>query len=116
MGTGLACSLAGPPLPFPLPLVPLTLDLWPGRCRAGGGWNSGLGAPRPKRLVAFHCRGCHSTPVNCYTDGEDSLWKRTVLRRGDKINEIMAGPRTQRTRLPSLRGPVIPFLQQEPQI
>lgn len=45
-------------------------------------------------LVAFYCHGCHSTPVNCYPNGEDSLWKRTVQRRGDKINEIIAGPRT----------------------
>lgn len=45
--TGPACSLAEPPLPLPLPLVPLTLDLWPGRCRAGGNWNSGLPPPTP---------------------------------------------------------------------
>lgn len=45
-------------------------------------------------LVAFYCHGCHSTPVNCYPNGEDSLWKRTVQKRGDKINEIIAGPRT----------------------
>lgn len=89
------------------PLVPLTLGLRPGRCRAGA-----LG----QCLVASHGRGCQSAAAHRYPKGEGRLQKPMALRRGGQMNEIIAGPRTRRMLLPSRQGPVIPFLQQEPQI
>lgn len=108
----------------PAPVGPLCLSSPTGPADSGPvgsrhwgrrGLEHWAGGACPKRLTASHCCGCHGTPVNCYPNGEDSLWKRAVLRRGDKINEIIAGPRTRGTLLPSRQGPVIPFLQQEPQ-
>ena len=103
------------PLCLPSPTGPADSGPAASRHRGRRGLEHWAGGAHPKRLVAFHCCGCHGTPVNCYPNGEDSLWKRAVLRRGDKINEIIAGPRTRGALLPSRQGPVIPFLQQEPQ-
>lgn len=62
-------SLQVPPSPQVVP------DFGPVAGWVSGGWGLEWRArgTHPKRLVAFYCRGCHSTAVNCFPNGQTAF-------------------------------------------